>query len=187
MSKTQFFNNIAARNNDTEMLIYLIGYMGAGKTTYGKRLARDINYHFIDLDQKIEAEQGKTIADIFAERGEDGFRQIEREAMTQTFGLENTIVATGGGTPCFFDNMQQLNAHGATLYIEMTPKSLVWNLMNSHKDRPLLHDKTYEELVDYVSVTLEKRLPFYTQAKYVVNGIGITSQTMIDALKDCKL
>ena len=91
------------------MLIYLIGYMGAGKTTYGKRLARDINYNFIDLDQKIEAEQGKTISEIFAEKGEDGFRQIEREAMIQTFGLENTIVATGGGTPCFFDNMQLLN------------------------------------------------------------------------------
>lgn len=169
------------------MLIYLIGYMGAGKTTYGKRLARDINYNFIDLDQKIEAEQGKTISEIFAEKGEDGFRQIERDAMMQTFGLENTIVATGGGTPCFFDNMQLLNQHGATLYIEMTPKALVWNLMNSHKDRPLLHDKTYEELVDYIDATLQKRLPFYTQARYKVDGIGITSQKMIDALYDCKL
>ena len=169
------------------MLIYLIGYMGAGKTTYGKRLARDINYNFIDLDQKIEAEQGKTISEIFAEKGEDGFRQIEREAMMQTFGLENTIVATGGGTPCFFDNMQLLNQNGATLYIEMTPKALVWNLMNSHKDRPLLHDKTYEELVDYIDATLQKRLPFYTQARYKVDGIGITSQKMIEALHDCKL
>jgi len=169
------------------MLIYLIGYMGAGKTTYGKRLARDIKYNFLDLDQKIEAEQGKTISEIFAERGEDGFRQIEREAMIQTFGLENTIVATGGGTPCFFDNMQLLNQHGATLYIELKPKELVWNLINSHKERPLLRDKTYEELVAYIEETLQKRLPYYTQARYVVNGIGITSQKMIEALHDCKL
>jgi len=169
------------------MLIYLIGYMGAGKTTYGKRLARDINYNFIDLDQKIEAEQGKTISEIFAEKGEDGFRQIEREAMMQTFGLENTIVATGGGTPCFFDNMQLLNQNGATLYIELTPKALVWNLMNSHKDRPLLHNKTYEELVDYIDTSLQKRLPFYTQARYKVDGIGITSQKMLEALHDCKI
>lgn len=169
------------------MLIYLIGYMGAGKTTYGKRLAHDIKYNFLDLDQKIEAEQGKTISGIFAERGEDGFRQIEREAMIQTFGLENTIVATGGGTPCFFDNMQLLNQHGATLYIELKPKELVWNLINSHKERPLLRDKTYEELVAYIEETLQKRLPYYTQARYVVNGIGITSQKMIEALHDCKL
>jgi len=161
--------------------------MGAGKTTYGKRLARDIKYNFLDLDQKIEAEQGKTISEIFAERGEDGFRQIEREAMIQTFGLENTIVATGGGTPCFFDNMQLLNQHGATLYIELKPKELVWNLINSHKERPLLRDKTYEELVAYIEETLQKRLPYYTQARYVVNGIGITSQKMIEALHDCKL
>ena len=96
-------------------------------------------------------------------------------------------MATGGGTPCFFDNMQLLNQNGATLYIELTPKALVWNLMNSHKDRPLLHDKTYEELVDYIDATLQKRLPFYTQARYKVDGIGITSQKMIDALYDCKL
>lgn len=169
------------------MLIYLIGYMGAGKTTYGKRLAHDINYKFIDLDQKIEADFGKTISEIFAEKGESEFRKIERDAMMQTFGLENTIVATGGGTPCFFDNMEQLNAHGATLYIELSAKSLVWNLLNSHKDRPLLHNKTYEELVEYVETTLQKRLPFYTQAKYVVDGIGITSQKMIDALHDCQI
>jgi len=161
--------------------------MGAGKTTYGKRLARDIKYNFIDLDRKIEADCGMTIPEIFAQKGEEEFRKIEREAMMQTFGLENTIVATGGGTPCFFDNMQLLNQHGATLYIELSVKSLVWNLINSHTDRPLLHGKTYEELVEYIDTTLKKRLPFYTQARYKVDGIGISSQTMIEALGDCKL
>ncbi len=169
------------------MLIYLIGYMGAGKTTYGRRLARDIKYNFIDLDHAIEAEQGKTVSQIFAEYGEERFRQIERETMMKTFDLRNTIVATGGGTPCFFDNMQLLNQHGATLYIELSVKNLVWNLLNSHTDRPLLHNKTYEELVDYVDATLQKRLPFYTQAHYRVDGIGITSQKMIEALHNCKL
>lgn len=169
------------------MLIFLIGYMGAGKTTYGKRLAREINYTFLDLDHKIEADYGMTIAEIFAAKGEEEFRKIERNAMMQTFSLENTIVATGGGTPCFFDNMEQLNAHGATLYIEMQPNDLVWNLMHSHQDRPLLHNKTYEELVEYITTTLNNRLPFYTKAKYKVNGMGITPQKMVEALGDCKL
>lgn len=169
------------------MLIFLVGYMGCGKTTYGRQLAKELQYSFVDLDKKIESEQGCTISQLFEAKGEDEFRCIEREAMFSTFKMIDTVIATGGGTPCFFDNMEQLNQHGTTLYIEMDAKGLAFNLRHSLGKRPLLAGKTPEELIEYINQTLQKRLPFYTQAKCKVDGIGINPQKMIEALPQDEL
>jgi shikimate kinase len=146
------------------MLIYLIGFMGCGKTTAGKKLANHLGYTFVDLDKVIETNESMTVPELFAQKGESAFREIERYALHSTFKMTNTIVATGGGAPCFFDNIQQMNQHGITLYIDMSPKSLADRVRNSKTPRPLLQGKTDDELVAHISNLLEKRLPFYTQS-----------------------
>jgi shikimate kinase len=97
--------------------------MGCGKTTAGKRLALKLGYEFVDLDHVIEAVEQRTIAEIFEQEGQNAFRLIEQRELHNTFNLKNTIVSTGGGAPCFFDNIEQMNKHGNTVYIQLTPKT----------------------------------------------------------------
>ena len=99
--------------------IFLIGYMGAGKTTLGKAFSREEGLTFVDLDWYIEERFHKTIAQIFAERGEEGFRELERRMLHEVSEFENVVIATGGGTPCHFDNMEHMNACGETVFLEV--------------------------------------------------------------------
>ena len=124
--------------------IILIGYMGAGKTTLGKALAQELNLQFYDLDWYIEERYHKTIAQIFAERGEYGFREIERNMLHETAEFENIVLSCGGGTPCFFDNMAYMNRQAKTVYLKATPEILTQHLRMSKTERPLLKGKNDE-------------------------------------------
>ena len=150
--------------------VYLIGYMGCGKTTIGKRLAKSLGWDVIDMDSRIESRYRKTIPDIFASEGEDSFRKKERFILEELSALENVVVSTGGGAPCFFDNIDVMNSSGLCVYIRMTPEALAARLKNAKANRPLLKDKTEEELTNFIKEQLEKRRAFYEQARYAIDN-----------------
>ena len=146
--------------------IILIGYMGAGKTTIGKALAQELGITFYDLDWYISNRMRKTIAQIFEERGEDGFRQIERNMLHEVAEFEDVVISCGGGTPCFFDNIDYMNQQAPVVYLKAKPEVLYKHLSMSKNDRPLLRGKSQEELITFIREQLEKREPFYTKATY---------------------
>ena len=150
--------------------IFLIGYMGAGKTTLGKAFARAMGLTFVDLDWYIEERFHKTVSQIFTERGEEGFRELEKRMLHEASDFENVVISVGGGTPCFFDNMEYMNQVGETVFLDVDNKVLFRRLKVAKQQRPLLANKTDEELMTFIQEALEKRLPYYTKAKYVFNG-----------------
>lgn len=150
--------------------IFLIGYMGSGKTTVGKLLAAKLGYSFVDMDAHIEEQQFKSIGQIFAERGEDEFRQLEQKCLHEVAQFDDVIISTGGGAPCFFDNMEYMNTHGTTFYLRFTADELADRLATQAAKRPLIATKKGDELRQFIAEGLEKREPFYTQANYSVAG-----------------
>ena len=130
--------------------VFLIGFMGSGKSTVGHLLARSIDWKFIDLDHYIEKTQKRTVAEIFASDGEQIFRQIEREALHQVAKFDKVIVATGGGSPCFENNMEFMNREGLTIYLELTPEVLMQRLKDAKASRPLIAGKNEAELLDFI-------------------------------------
>ena len=150
--------------------IFLIGYMGAGKTTLGKAFARAMGLTFVDLDWYIEERYHKTVSQIFAERGEDGFRELEKRMLHEASDFEDVVISVGGGTPCFFDNMDYMNQAGETVFLDVDNQVLFRRLKVAKQQRPLLANKTDEELMAFIQEALEKRLPHYTKAKHVFNG-----------------
>ena len=149
--------------------IILIGYMGAGKTTVGKALAKELGVTFYDLDWYITSRMRKTVGQIFEERGEAGFRQIERSMLHEVAEFENVIISCGGGTPCFFDNIDYMNQQAPVVYLKAAPEVLYKHLAMSKNDRPLLRGKSQEELIVFIREQLEKREPFYTKAHYTLD------------------
>ena len=149
--------------------IILIGYMGAGKTTVGKSLAKELGIPFYDLDWYIESRMRKTVAQIFAEKGEDGFRKIEYNMLHEIAEFEDVIVSCGGGTPCFFDNIDYMNQQGPVIYLKAEPEVLYKHLVMSKNDRPLLRGKSPEQLITFIREQLEKREPFYSKARYTLD------------------
>ena len=149
--------------------IFLIGYMGAGKTTVGKALAKTTGLQFYDLDWYIEGRMRKTVPQIFAELGEEGFRQIEHRLLHEVAEFENVIISCGGGTPCFFDNIDYMNKQGQVVYLKVTPEVLCKHLKMGKTERPLLKGKTEEELLTFVTTQLASRSPFYEQANYILD------------------
>ena len=149
--------------------IIIIGYMGAGKTTVGKALANSLQLPFYDLDWYIESRMHKTVPQIFAERGEEGFRQVERNMLHEVAEFEDVVISCGGGTPCFFDNMEYLNAQGETIYLKATPEVLYKHLQMGKTVRPLLRDKTPEETLDFINSQLAHREPFYNKAHHTLD------------------
>ena len=149
--------------------IILIGYMGSGKTTVGKALAKDLSLPFYDLDWYIESRMRKTVSEIFAERGEEGFRKIEYNMLHEVAEFEDVIISCGGGTPCFFDNMDYLNQQGQVVYLKADPEVLYKHLMMAKVERPLIKGKSHDELLAFIREQLEKREPFYTKARYTLD------------------
>ena len=149
--------------------IIIVGYMGSGKTTVGKALAKDLGIPFYDLDWYIESRMRKTVAQIFAERGEEGFRKIEHNMLHEVAEFENVIISCGGGTPCFFDNMDYMNGQGETVYLQASPDVLYNHLKMGKTERPLLKNKTPEEMQVFIAEQLEKREPYYSKAKHTLN------------------
>lgn len=149
--------------------IILIGYMGAGKTTIGKALSKELGATFYDLDWYIESRMRKTVSQIFAEKGEEGFRKIEYNMLHEVAEFEDVIISCGGGTPCFFDNMDYLNQQGDVVYLKASPETLYKHLLMAKIERPLLKDKTPEELIAYITEHLKERAPFYEKAHYTLD------------------
>ncbi len=149
--------------------VILIGYMGAGKTTIGKQLAKELGVTFYDLDWYIETRMRKRVPEIFAERGEEGFRTIERNMLHEVAEFENVVISCGGGTPCFFDNMEYLNQQGTVVYLKCTPDVLFQHLKMGKGVRPLLAGKNDEELRAFITDQLAKREEYYLKANNVVD------------------
>lgn len=150
--------------------IFLIGYMGAGKTTLGKAVARRMNLSFIDLDWYIEERFRKTVGELFRERGESGFRELERKMLHEVADFEDVIISTGGGTPCFFDNMEFMNRQGSTVFLEAHPDVLFRRLKVAKHQRPILQGKKDDELKAFIVQALEKRMAYYSLAHYRLNA-----------------
>ena len=149
--------------------IILIGYMGAGKTTIGKALSKELGIIFYDLDWYIENRMRKTVSQIFAERGEEGFRKIEYNMLHEVAEFEDVIISCGGGTPCFFDNMDYLNQQGQVVYLKAEPEVLYKHLLMAKVERPLIKGKSQEELLAFISDQLDRREPFYSKARYTLD------------------
>ena len=149
--------------------IIIIGYMGAGKTTVGKTLAQELNLPFYDLDWYIESRMRKTVKEIFDERGEEGFRLIEHNLLHEVAEFEDVITSCGGGVPCFYDNMDYMNQKGDTVYLKATPEVLYGHLKMGKSVRPLLQNKTSEEVEEFIKEQLQVSEPFYSKAKYTLD------------------
>lgn len=140
--------------------------MGAGKTTLGRALAKELNLSFIDLDCYIEERFCKTISQIFAEKGEDEFRRLEQRMLHEVAEFEDVIISTGGGTPCFFDNIDYMNSKGVTVYLDVPVERLLERLKIARQKRPLIREKSDEELRAFIIEQLEKRGPHYRRAQH---------------------
>jgi len=149
--------------------IILIGYMGAGKTTVGKALAAELGVPFYDLDWFITTRYHRSVPEIFAERGEEGFRELERRMLHEVAEFEDIVLSCGGGTPCFFDNMDYMNSLADTVYLKAEPEVLAMHLKMGKGRRPLIEGKSPEELEAYILESLRAREPFYSRAKYTLD------------------
>lgn len=165
------------------MRYYLVGYMYSGKTTLGKQLAHQLDCPFIDLDQRIEERYHTTIPFFFQHYGEAAFRIIERHILEETAQYDSAVISTGGGTPCYGDNMQYINAHGCSVFLHMTPAAICSRADKSHKQRPLLADKTPEERLQYVEQQLAQRLPYYQQAHITIDGLDADAKKLAEQLQ----
>lgn len=161
--------------------IFLTGYMGAGKTTLGKALARHLRVAFIDLDWYIEERFHKTVGELFAERGETGFRELERNMLHEAGEFEDVVISTGGGAPCFFDNMDYMNRTGQTVFLDVRPGVLFRRLRVAKQQRPILQGKKDDELLAFIEEALARRAPFYTQARYRFCADELEDRDQIEA------
>lgn len=164
--------------------IFLTGYMGSGKSSAGKALATQLGYEFIDLDKFIEQEYKQTIPEIFSTKGEKEFRAMEHNTLKKVIEKDNVVVACGGGTPCYYDNMELMKNNGATVYLKMSADALVHRLMNAKDKRPLILNKDEKELRAFVTRQLEKREDIYHQAQYIVKGKDLNVKELAAFVKE---
>jgi shikimate kinase len=165
------------------MRIYLIGYMASGKTTLGAELATALEWPFTDLDDVIIHTAGKTVSRIFEEDGENTFRLLEQQALHQSFSLPHAVIACGGGTPCWFDNMVMMNANGITVWINAPEAFIIDRLLAARAQRPLVAALTDAALRAHVSAQLQQRLPFYRQAQAHWNPLYETQEDLFQHLR----
>ena len=149
------------------MHIYLVGFMGSGKSYSGKHLAQLLDRRFIDLDDWIEEQAGQSVAHIFEQMGEAHFRMKEAEAIRQMAEQPPAVVATGGGTPCFHQNMEWMNANGLTIYLKTSPEVLFHRLKEGRDHRPLIRALPDDALKQYIADKIEERTPYYCQASII--------------------
>jgi shikimate kinase len=166
-------------------LIYLLGMPGSGKSTLAKQLAKEISYHFLDLDELIVLNERSSINEIFAIHGEDYFRRVEQKALLHTTTLRHTIVALGGGTPCFFDNMQLINKGGFSIYLDVPLEIIAKRLSKESSARPLLNVKP-EELLAQITEKHHQRFDFYKQAHLTISGANLSVQDILQWLNYVK-
>ena len=158
--------------------IFLLGFMGSGKSTVGRQLADELGWQFVDTDVFIETRWRQRITDMFASVGEAGFRRRERMVIEELMTMEDTVFATGGGMPCYGDTMELLREAGVTIYFRCTPEVLVQRLELCKRTRPTIRDKSGAELEAFVRTTLLERAPIYTRAHYTYDIDEIVSPRM---------
>lgn len=150
---------------DFQRSTFIIGFTAAGKTTFGKQLAEQLQVPFYDLDEEIEKKEGKTIPDIFRLKGEEVFRELEAKTLRELPLKEGVVIACGGGTPCFHNNLNYLKENGTVIYLKKTPVQILQQLSQTEiEKRPLLKNKSPEEIEQWIIETLAQREVFYLQA-----------------------
>ena len=159
--------------------IFLIGFTGSGKSTIGKKLSNLLHFDFFDTDAEIERITGKSIFQIFDDEGENFFREKERTLITELSRKDNIVVSTGGGTPCFFDNMQRMNQTGLTIYLHANPNVLKQRITNQKHQKPLLKTVPDEQLTPHITQLLRQREPYYHQAQITVEAFNITAKKLL--------
>ena len=164
-------------------IIYVIGFMGSGKSTVGKKLASALSLPFIDLDRKIEETAGKTIPQIFSQDGEEVFRRTESEVLRSVNPQEGIIVSTGGGTPCHGTNMDYMHETGLTVYLKMTPDQLAFRLLESTTVRPLIKNISDEDLPGFIQKSLSVRQKWYERADIIIEGISLDINRLLAMIK----
>jgi len=164
--------------------IFLIGFMGSGKSTLGAQLARLVGYQFIDMDHMIEETAEMSIPEIFNEHGEEVFRKWEYDILHELCRREKLVISTGGGAPCHSNIMDLMNTHGTTIYLKLSPEALKTRLIQSSAERPPIMGKSEPELLDFIKSLLEEREKFYNRAAHIVDGINLQSQALEKLLMD---
>ena len=163
--------------------IYLVGYMGAGKTTAAKRLASRLGWEVVDTDALFEEKYRISVDDFFQKYDEPLYRKLESEILKSTEGRDNVVISTGGGTACYFDNMEWMNQHGLTVFMQISPKAAVDRVLHSHHKRPLIRGKSEEELMEFVSQHYAARMPFYEQAKITVKSENFDLEALMERIE----
>lgn len=158
-----------------EERLYITGYMASGKSTFGRALAERLEWQFVDLDEEMERREGKPIPEIMAEKGEAGFRMAESMALKSTSGLRHAVIACGGGTPCYRDNMEFMTLHGMTLWLVASPERIAERILEAGDTRPLASGKTGEELLEFVKTHLRQRQHHYFKAFWRMSGEHLES------------
>ena len=164
------------------MKIYLIGYMGSGKSRLGRQLSARLGYNFIDLDDLFEERFKISILDFFKKYREEDFRKVEQELLLETLNYNEIVISTGGGTPCFFDNMKLIKKNGISIYLKMDTGMLISRLKTVKKQRPLLKGKTNEELERFIRDQVAEREFYYNQADLIVQTAHLNVASVISLL-----
>ncbi|MCX6251204.1 MAG: AAA family ATPase [Bacteroidetes bacterium] len=166
------------------MRLYLIGYMGCGKSKIGNELATMMNYLFTDIDDLFEERYRISVLDFFSRFDETTFRKLEQQLLKQTISAENTVISAGGGTPCFFDNMEFIKRNGISFYLKPDNVTLIERLRHVKKKRPLITEIPSDDLEQFVTNQINEREAFYLQADYIIDGDDITAERILNVLND---
>jgi len=157
----------------------LIGYMGSGKSTIGRHVAKNKGLTFIDLDEYIQESTGMSITEIFKQSGEKGFRDIESKCLSEVLLIPDRVIALGGGTPCFNNNIDLIKSLSTSIYLQVTPEELTSRLIRSLNPRPLIEGKSRDELLEFIRLELDKRNEFYLRADYVIQSDRIREEDLL--------
>jgi shikimate kinase len=167
------------------MRIFLIGLPGSGKSTLGFELCQLLNYKLIDTDEEICKKGKSSIDDIFRTKGENYFREIERETLNEVIKTENSIISTGGGLPCFFDNMEVINKSGISVFLNVPLEEISKRLLvHANKNRPLVLGKTSDQLMEFLKEKYKERSPFYNKANIEFNKGNLKAEDILNKLKE---
>jgi shikimate kinase len=164
------------------MKIFLIGFMGSGKSTIGRHLAEVLGYEFVDTDHFIEIQHDTTVSQIFEQHGESVFRKMEHDALQKLHQHEFSVISTGGGMPCHDNNMDIMLAGGKVVYLKTSPQTLASRILHSRTERPLVKGKTEKELQQYIIEKLTEREPFYNLAHVIVQTENFSMEELLQSL-----